>query len=254
MTGTIRTREDGGVCTITLDNEGKRNAISYPMMDDLVAALESLESNEEDAVVVLRGARDRAFSAGFDLSQDRDPDDDSWDRMIATVAGYDYPTIAMLDGHAFGGAVHLAATCDLRIGRPGVRIGVPPAKLGIVYPPDAIERLVAIVGPAKTKELLFTGEAIDAEAAHRIGLLNHLVEADELEPTTYGIAERIAGNAPFSLRSMKRIVDAVVEGGSLSEADREWAQSLRQESYTTRDYEEGTAAFAEGREPEFEGR
>lgn len=254
MTGHVHSREDGGVCTITLDNEGKRNAISYPMMDELVSTLSALDSAEEDSVVVIRGAREKAFSAGFDLSQDRDVEDDSWDRMIAALADYDYPTIAMLDGHAFGGAVHVAATCDLRIGRPGARIGVPPATLGIVYPPDAIERLVAIVGPAKTKELLFAGEPIDAADAHEIGLLNHLVPADELEAFTYDLAETIASNAPFSLRSMKRIVDAVVETGTLSDEQRAWAQSLREESYTTRDYEEGTSAFAEGREPEFEGR
>jgi methylmalonyl-CoA decarboxylase len=224
------------------------------MMDGLVEALASLDSADSDSVVVLRGAREKAFSAGFDLSQERDVEDDSWDRMIAALAGHDYPTIAMLDGDTFGGAVHLAATCDLRIGRPGARIGIPPATLGIVYPPDAIERLVAIVGPAKTKELLFTGEPIDAEAAREIGLLNHLVPADEIESFTYDLAETIASNAPFSVRSMKAIVDAVVETGTLSAEQREWAQSLRQESYTTRDYEEGTSAFAEGREPEFEGR
>lgn len=254
MTGQVRTRKDGGVCTMTLDNEGKRNAISYPMMDELVGALESLDAADEDHVVVLRGAGEKAFSAGFDLSQERRTDDDSWDRMTAAVAAHDYPTIAMLDGVVFGGAVHLAATCDIRIGRPDARVGIPPAKLGIVYPPDAIERLVAIVGPAKTKELLFTGEPIDAEAAREVGFLNHLVPADELEAFTYDMAETIAGNAPLSLTGMKRIVDAVVEAGSLTDEDRAWAQSIRWESFGTRDYEEGTAAFAEGREPEFEGR
>ena len=254
MTGQVRSREDGGVCTLTLDNEGKRNAISYPMMDELVAALERLDSADGDSVVVLRGAGEHAFSAGFDLSQERDPESDAWDRMIAALAAHDYPTIAVLDGDTFGGAVHLAATCDLRIGSPSARIGVPPAKLGIVYPPDAIERLVAIVGSARTKELLFTGEPVDAETARDIGLLNHLVEADELEAFAYGMAETIESNAPLSLTGMKRIVDAVVESGSLAGEDREWAESLREESFRTRDYEEGTTAFAEGREPEFEGR
>lgn len=254
MTGTIRTREDGGVCTITLENEGKRNAISYPMMDELASALESLDEADDDSVVVLRGAGDVAFSAGFDLTQERRTDDDAWDRMIAAVAGHDYPTIAMLTGHTFGGAVHLAAACDLRIGRPGTRLGIPAAKLGIVYPPDAMERLVAIVGPGKTKELLLVGDPIDAGEAHEIGLLDHLVDANELEAVTYEMAETIAGNAPFSLTAMKRIIDEIVESGSLADGDREWARSLRRESYATRDYDEGTTAFAEGREPEFEGR
>ena len=254
MTGQVRTRTDGGVCTITLDNEGKRNAISYPMMDEVVDVFESLDSADEDRVVVIHGAGEKAFSAGFDLSQERRPEGDAWDRMTAAVAGHDYPTIAMLDGAVYGGAVHLAATCDLRVGRTGIRIGVPPAKLGIVYPPDAIERLVAIVGPAKTKELLFTGEPIDALAAYEVGFLNHLVEPDELEGFTYDMAETIAGNAPLSLLGMKEIVDAIVEADGLTGAAQERAETLRRESFGSRDYEEGTAAFAEGREPEFEGR
>lgn len=254
MTGQVRTREEGGVCTITLENEGKRNAISYPMMEELASTLESLDGAEDDAVVVLRGAGDVAFSAGFDLTQERRTDDGSWDRMIEAVAGHDYPTVAMLDGHAFGGAVHLAAACDLRIGRPDTQLGIPAAKLGIVYPPDAMERLVALVGPAQTKELLLVGDPIDAEAAHEIGLVDHLVDADEMEAFTYEMAETMAGNAPFAVTAMKRIVDEIVGSGSLADEDREWARSLRRESYATRDYEEGTAAFAEGREPEFEGR
>jgi methylmalonyl-CoA decarboxylase len=254
MTGQVRTREEGGVCTITLENEGKRNAISYPMMDELIEVLDSLDAAEDDRVVVLRGAGEKAVSAGFDLSQERRPEDDSWDRMTAALADHDYPTIAMLDGAVYGGAVHLAATCDVRVGRTGIRIGIPPAKLGIVYPPDAIERLVAIVGPAKTKELLFTGEPMDAETAKEAGFLNHLVAPDELEPFVSGMAETIAGNAPLSLRGMKEIVDAVVQAGTLPAEDRERAEALRRESFGSRDYREGTAAFAEDREPEFEGR
>jgi len=253
MTGQVRTRTDGGVCTITLDNEGKRNAISYPMMDEVVDVFESLDSADEDRVVVIHGAGEKAFSAGFDLSQERRPEGDAWDRMTAAVAGHDYPTIAMLDGAVYGGAVHLAATCDLRVGRTGIRIGVPPAKLGIVYPPDAIERLVSIVGPAKTKELLLVGDPIDAEEAREIGFLNHLVAPGELEAFVYGMAETIAGNAPLSLVHMKAIVDEIVQAGSLSEAARERAEAARRESFRSRDYEEGTTAFAEGREPEFEG-
>ena len=254
MTGTVRSRRDGGVCTLTLDNEGKRNAISHTMMDELVAALAALAEAEEDSVVLLRGARENAFSAGFDLSTGDDPDDDAWDEMTATLAAHDYPTIAVLDGDVFGGGVHLAAACDLRVGRPGTRIGIPAAKLGIVYPPDAIERLVALVGPAKTKELLFTGDPIDAEEAQRIGFTNHLVERSEIDAFSDELAGTIARNAPFAVRSMKRVADAIAETGTLSGEALERAHALRRESYETRDYEEGRAAFAEDREPEFEGR
>ena len=254
MAGSIRTRRDGNVCTITLEQGGKRNAISYPMMEDLRDVLESLDDEAENSVLVLRGAGEKAFSAGFDLSQERRESFDAWNDMIAALADYDYPTIAMVDGDAFGGGVHIAMTCDLRIGRPSARVGFPEATLGIVYAPDAIERLVALVGPATAKELLFTGEPIDAETAHGIGLLNHLVEADELGAFTYGLAETIGDNAPFSLTSMKSIVDAIVERGTLGSEEQEWAASLRAEAFETRAFEDGRRAFAEDREPEFEGR
>lgn len=258
MSGTVRTAIDGSVCTVTLENEGKRNAISYPMMEELVAEIRSLESEDDNYVLVLRGAGTEAFSAGFDLSQDRRDESGEgerpWSRMIDAIEGYSYPTIAMINGHTYGGAVEVIAACDIRIGRSGVQFGITPAKIGLVYGPDAIARVMGLVGPGKTKEMLFTAEPIDADHAYETGLLDRLVAGDELEEYTYDMATTIAANAPLSLEYMKRIVNAILESRSLSETEREWASRFRQEAFESRDHEEGVEAFHEGRDPEFEGR
>lgn len=258
MSGTVRTTIDESVCTVTLENEGKRNAISYPMMEELVAEIRSLESKDDDYVLVLRGAGTEAFSAGFDLSQDRRDEpgegDRLWSQMIAAIEEYSYPTIAMINGHTYGGAVEVIAACDIRIGRSGAQFGITPAKIGLVYRPDAITRVMDLVGPGKTKEMLFTAEPIDADHAYDTGLLDRLVSADELEDHTYDMAATIAANAPLSLQYMKRIVNAVLESRSLSETEREWASRFREEAFESRDHEEGVAAFSEDRDPEFEGR
>lgn len=255
MTGTIDVEQTNNICTITLENEGKRNAITYEMMEELIETITSLEETDDNHVVVIRGAGEKAFSAGFDLSQDRDPDKEPlWQRVNNQIEGYEYPTIAMINGDTFGGAVELVASCDIRIAREGARFGITPAKIGIVYGPQAITRVMNLVGAAKTKELLFTAEAIDAGHAHEIGLLNHLVTEEELESRTYDMAETIASNAPLSLKYMKQIMSAIQANRELSETEIEWAMDLRQEAFDSRDHEEGVEAFSEGREPEFEGR
>lgn len=256
MSGTIDVDKEGKVCTITLKNEGKRNAISYPMMAEVIETMESLEEADDDYVVVFRGAGEHAFSAGFDLSQDRDEEKQSrWPRMNDLVDGYEYPTIAMLNGDTYGGAIELAASCDIRLGRLDSTFGITPAKIGIVYGPRAIQRVMNLIGPAKTKELLFTANSIDAEHAEEIGFLNYLLEDDEeLESRTDSMAETIAGNAPLSLKGMNAIIDAILEKRAMTDAEVEWGQQIRKEAFESRDHEEGVEAFNEGREPEFEGR
>lgn len=258
MTGAIDTAFDDGICTVTIENDGRRNALSYSMVADLADAFDSLAADDDEHVVVLTGAGEEAFSAGFDLTTDRsertDAQRESWPRMIAAIEGHDYPTIAMLNGHTYGGAVEVAAACDLRIGVRDATFGITPAKIGLVYGGDAIARVMALVGPAKTKELLFTGEGIDAEHAYEIGLLNYVEERDALEARTYAIAETIASNAPLSLVCMKRIVGALLAKGRLTDAERRWIARLRDEAFASDDHTEGVAAFDEGRDPEFTGR
>jgi len=258
MSGTIRTETDGGVCTVTVDNEGKRNAMDFGMADELIATFEALEERADPTVVVLRGAGEAAFCAGFDLDVDRTEVSAerrrTWPEMTATIESYSYPVVGMINGDTYGGGVELAAACDLRVAAADARFAVTPAKIGLVYGGRAINRICRLVGPATTKELLFTADPIDAGRAGEEGLVNHVVPRADLADRTYDLAETVAGNAPKSLRGMKRIVDAILERGRLSEAETRWVRRLRSEALHSDDHAEGVAAFREGREPEFEGR
>lgn len=258
MSGTIRKEVTDGICTLTLENQGKRNAVSYPMMFELIEEFEALSGDGADDVVVLTGAGTEAFSAGFDLTQERgdhEGDENPWPRMADAIAEYEYPTIAMINGATYGGAMEIVAACDLRLATRGARFGITPAKLGIVYSGRAIHRVMKAVGPAKTKELLFTGEPITAENAYDAGLLNYVLDSDdELADRTYEMAETIASNAPLSITYMKRILNALEAKGELTDAERDWAGRLRASAFESDDYAEGVEAFSENREPEFEGR
>lgn len=256
MSGTIETDTSDGITTITLVNEGKRNAITYGMMAEIIDEMERLEGNEDDDVVIFEGAGEYAFSAGFDLDQDRDDNDETlWQRMNNAIEAYSYPTIAKLNGDTYGGAIELAASCDIRLGRRGSTFGITPAKIGIVYGPRAITRVMNLIGPAKTRELLFTGNAIDADHAKEIGFLNHLLDDDSaLEARTEEMARTIANNAPLSLKGMDAIIKSILANRSLSDAEVELGHTYRKKAFESRDYEEGVEAFSEGRDPEFVGR
>ncbi len=257
MSGTVHADVDGHVCTVTLENEGKRNALDFEMLENIVRTFDDLEARDDRTIAVLRGAGEQAFSAGFDLSIDRSDQTEeqkaAWPRMLDAVESYDYPVVGMINGDCYGGAVGLAAACDVRVGADDVRFGVTPARVGLVYGGEAINRLMRIVGPAKTKEMLFTAEAIPADHAAEIGLLNYAVPRDDLAERTFDMAETIASNAPFSLRKMKEVVDAITAKTDLTDAEEKWVQQLRDQAFASDDHAEGRAAFAEGREPEFTG-
>jgi enoyl-CoA hydratase/carnithine racemase len=165
------------------------------------------------------------------------------------------PTVAFLNGFAFGGGFELAVTCDLRVARAGVKLAMTPAKLGVVYPEGGLRRFADLVGSARARELFFVGRAIDAETALAWGLVNRVAPAASAEADALALADEIAANAPLAVRGMKRILrllDATHER-SLSDEERVEIAELRRCAFESADLREGRRAWEERRAPRFRG-
>lgn len=271
---TIETRLDpilsdgervASVGTLIISNPDRRNAMTAAMYAAVPDACATLTAEPDLRAVIVRGARDEAFSAGSDVSEFRERrmgrEATSYDRAEhqawEALAGVPVPTIAVIHGPCRGGGVAMALHCDLRLAADTASFGVPPANLGLNYPPEATRRLVALVGPAWAKRLQFTAETLDAAEACRIGLVEQVVAADELNATAAAMVDAMARKAPLTQRAAKAVVDAIVTHGTaadqplheLSPAAAEAAAAC----YDSEDFREGVRAFGEKRAPRFRG-
>ncbi len=250
------------VARITIRNPSKRNALDHEILDGLATLMGELDDGIGTRCVVITGS-DRMFSAGYDIGDI--PDEvfaeeaerlvaHPFSRAIEAVEAFPFPTLAAINGHALGGGLELALTCDLRIAAGGVKLGMPPAKLGLIYSHTGLQKFIDAVGPARTRELFFIGRNVTAERAEQIGLVNEVAEPEELEDTAVSLAAEIAGNAPISLRGNKEIIGRLVTLDRLSKQDLDHVIELRLSSFRTRDFREGVRAFGEKRKPHWEGR
>ncbi|MFF3503898.1 enoyl-CoA hydratase/isomerase family protein [Streptomyces sp. NPDC003247] len=231
------------VATVVLHHPAKRNAMTAAMWRALPPLLDGLAADPGVRALVLTGAGG-TFCAGADISTLQGSPDEAQGlavRAEEALAAFPKPTLAAVKGHCVGGGTQLAAACDLRFAEEGALFGVTPAKLGIVYPSSATRRLVALVGPATAKYLLFSGELIDAERALRTGLVDEVLPAGSLD-------ERVAGFTRV-LASRSQLTQAAAKEFANGHADRDahWAALARAEGETA----EGVAAFLERREPRF---
>ena len=242
----LQVAQEGAVAWLTFDNAARRNALSMAMCRSLLAALERIESDPETHVVVLRGAGGDAFMSGADISEQDDPEQP---RLITAVYAALHaatkPIIAMITGFCLGGGLATALEADLRIAAEGSLFGIPAARLGIGYPFDGVQQLVALVGPAVAADILYTGRRMTAEDALRVGLIQELLAPAALEDRVRALATTIAGNAPLSIRAAK----AAIRG-----EDRDEVARLVAACRTSEDLAEGRRAFFEKRPPVFRGR
>ncbi len=249
---------------LSFNRPKRRNALSPRLLIALHETLEAWAREDEIRTVVIRGAGEKAFSAGYDIlaiptdvtpeTAERLRDGNPLQLGLESVKNFPYPTIAMLNGHCFGGAVHLALCCDLRVGADDIAVGIPPARLGVVYPHEGLAQVAQVLGMARAREVFFTGRSYRGADLREIGFVDRLVPRSELEATSYGLAEEIAGNAPLALRGMKRILNLIEASAALSGDARREAEALFAAALQSEDAKEGQKAFIEKRKPSFSGR
>ena len=252
------------IITISFNRPERRNALSPVLLHEFSALLGELKKEDEVRCVVLRGAGDKAFSSGYDISalptevspelmetlRKTNPLEDA----LQTIRDFPYPVIAMINGMAFGAGCELAAVCDIRIAAESARLGMPPAKLGLIYMPAGVLRFMNVVGLANAKEIFFTGRYFPVSRAKEMGLVNYVVPDDRLVSFTMEMAREISGNAPLSLKGMKVVFNACLKHQKIEPGDMKEIERLAAQAFSSDDLKEGQKAFAERRKPVFKGR
>jgi enoyl-CoA hydratase/carnithine racemase len=252
-----------GVARLTISNPAKRNALDHPILDAITATLSELAAPESQArCVVVTGAHGM-FSAGYDIGEIPDEEfEERAERLVAhpfteaidALEAFPRPTLAVLPGHTIGGGLELALACDLRVALAEIKLGMPPAKLGLVYSHTGLRRFLDAIGATRTRELFLLGRYLDAATALEWGLVNRVASAEELEAVGLDIAGELAGNAPLSQTGNKRVIAALLRAeGELAPEVEEELIELRRASFASKDLREGMRAFAERRPPRWRG-
>ncbi len=256
--GAVAYEIDGGVATILLDRPAKQNSLTPTMLSDLALAVSEADRSPDCRVLLLRGAGERAFCSGADLSafagQTRDSTWQQWvpngHRVFDHLAALRMPTVAVLSGNALGGGLELALACDLRIAATTVKLGLPEVGLGTLPGWGGTHRLVAAVGLTRARQMILTGAPITAEMAERWGLISAHAAPDDVEALVSSFVDTLCSRAPVAQGLAKAVLRAVGDHGH-NDVLEALAGAL---SATTEDLAEGISAFHDKRQSDFQGQ
>lgn len=249
------------VARLTISRPEARNALDHDVLGAIADAMPRLDDGIETRCVLITG-EGKAFSAGYDIAGiPEDSFEADAEALVAhpfqaaleAVARHPWPVVAALNGHALGGGLELALTADLRICARGAKLGMPPAKLGLIYGHTGLRRFIDAIGVPRTKELFLTGRNLDAERSESIGLVHWVVDDTEVEAASVELAAEVAGNAPLSMKGNKYAIDALRDNPVLPEDLERELIELRESCFGSADFREGIAAFGEKRKPHWRG-
>jgi enoyl-CoA hydratase/carnithine racemase len=261
LTDKLIARREGAIGWVVFNNPERHNATSFEMWQSLPLVLDAYVNDPDVRVIIFRGAGEKAFSAGADISQFKEKRSSAEavkeynaaaDAASRALRQCTKPTIAMVRGYCIGGGTAVAVGCDIRIAADDARFGVPAAKLGLGYRFDGIKRLASIVGPSFTAEIFFTGRQFTAQEALQMGLVNRMLPAAEVERYTLDYANTMSGNAPLTIAAVKRSLIEMQKDPA--ERDLDLCQRMVDACFRSEDYREGQTAFMEKRKPQFRGR
>jgi enoyl-CoA hydratase/carnithine racemase len=250
------------VARLTISNPERRNALDHEILDALAEALPSLDRGIEVRCVVITGAG-KIFSAGYDIA---DIPDETFaadaEALVAhpfhaameAISAHPYPVLAAINGHCLGGGLELAVRCDLRLATMSAKLGMPPARLGLIYGHTGLQKFIDVIGVARTKELFLTGRNLSAPRAMAVGLVHDTVPDGEIDAASIRLAAEIAANAPLSVRGNKHAIEVLNSYERITPEQEHELIELRRSCFGSEDFKEGIRAFAEKRKPTWRGR
>lgn len=251
---------DGRTAIVTMDHPAKRNALGADMARAIVADLDRARQAQARCLILRAPSGSAVWSAGHDIDEfpaaRRDPLgwDDPFRVLLRAIEDFPAPVIALIEGGVWGGACEMAMSCDILVATPDVRFSITPGRLGVPYSIAGLLTLTNAAGLGLVKEMLFTAHPLDAERAERLGVVNHVVSAGQIEDFCLRLAQDIEALAPLALSAMKESLRVLAGAHAMPPDAFERLQGLRRAVYDSDDYEEGLRAFRERRKPDFKGR
>ena len=250
------------VARLTISNPARRNALDHDILNAFAEVLPTLDRGIDVRCIVITGAGEM-FSAGYDIAgiPDETFADDAealvahpFHEAMEAITRHPYPVLAAINGHCLGGGLELAVRCDLRLAAMSAKLGMPPAKLGLIYGHTGLQKFIDVVGIARSKELFLTGRNLSAPRAMAIGLIHDTVPDEGLADAALELAGEIASNAPLSMKGNKHAIELLNSYPRLTPEQEAELVELRRSCFTSEDFREGIRAFAEKRKPVWRGR